>query len=42
MEPTPETLPNDIEALRARLLAERAERVRLDAQAQHLQARLPG
>jgi transposase len=38
MKPTPEILPNDIGALRALILAERAERARLDAQAQTLQA----
>jgi transposase len=38
MKPAPEILPNDIGALRALILAERAERARLDAQAQTLQA----
>jgi transposase len=37
MEPASEALPDDIETLRALILVERAERLRIDAQAARLQ-----
>ena len=42
MEPATEALPDDIAALRALILRERAERVRLDAEALAADPKVPG